>query len=71
MKKQKHLNLDARSIIELELTKNNSFNGIALLLNKDCTTISKEIRSHIVFEKQVHTKKLLMIANILSITSAI
>lgn len=51
MKKQKHLNLEARSIIELELTKNNSFKGIALLLNKDCTTISKEIRSHIVFEK--------------------
>lgn len=49
MKKQKHLNLESRSIIEL--TKNNSFKGIALLLNKDCTTISKEIRSHIVFEK--------------------
>lgn len=47
MTKQKHLNLEARATIELELGRRNSFKGIALLLGKDNTTISKEIRSHI------------------------
>lgn len=51
MTKQKHLNLDARTAIELELGKANSFKGIGLLLGKDCTTISKEVRAHRVFEK--------------------
>lgn len=51
MNKQKHLTLDARMTIELELGKANSFKGIGLLLNKDCTTISKEVRAHRIFEK--------------------
>lgn len=51
MKTQKHLNLDDRTIIELELSKSNSFKGIGLLLGKDCTTISKEIRAHRIFER--------------------
>lgn len=51
MNKQKHLNLESRSIIELELSKGTSFKAIALLLGKDCTTISKEIRAHRVYEK--------------------
>lgn len=51
MTKQKHMNLDARTIIELELGKANSFKGIGLLLGKDCTTISKEVRAHRIFEK--------------------
>ena len=46
MNTQKHLTLDARSTIELELCKANSFKGIGLLLGKDCTTISKEVRVH-------------------------
>lgn len=51
MAKQKHMDLNARTMIELELAKGNSFKGIALMLDKDCTTISKEIRAHRVFEK--------------------
>lgn len=51
MKKQKHLNLDARTTIELELGKANSFKSIGRLLGKDCTTISKEVRAHRIFEK--------------------
>lgn len=51
MAKQKHLDFDARTTIELELTKANSFKGIGLILGKDCTTISKEVRAHRVFEK--------------------
>lgn len=51
MTKQKHMNLDARTTIELELGKANSFKGIGLLLGKDCTTISKEVRAHRTFEK--------------------
>ncbi len=51
MTKQKHLNLNARVAIELELGKANSFKSIGLLLGKDCTTISKEVRAHRVFQK--------------------
>lgn len=51
MNKQKHLDLDARLTIEVELGKSNSFKGIGLLLGKDCTTISKEVRAHRIYEK--------------------
>ena len=51
MSKQKHLTLDSRIIIETQLNQRNSFKGIAKLLNKDCTTISKEIKNHLCFEK--------------------
>jgi transposase, IS30 family len=51
MNTQKHLTLEARTTIELELSKASSFKRIALLLNKDCTTISKEVRLHRIFEK--------------------
>lgn len=45
----KHLTLDDRLIIERELFFNSSFKKIARLINKDCTTISKEIRNHIMY----------------------
>ena len=45
----KHLTLDDRLIIERELFFNSSFKKIAKLVNKDCTTISKEIRNHIMY----------------------
>jgi len=51
MNKQKHLTLDSRIIIETQLNSRNSFKAIARLLGKDCTTISKEIKNHICFEK--------------------
>ncbi len=51
MKKQKHLTPESRNIIETQLNERNSFKGIARLLEKDCTTISKEVKSHIYFEK--------------------
>lgn len=51
MSTQKHLTFDARATIELELGKTNSFKGIGHLLDKDCTTISKEVRLHRKFEK--------------------
>ena len=41
-----HLTLDERNIIEQELNKNSSFRTIAVLLDKDPTTISKEIKKH-------------------------
>ena len=46
MSKQQHLTLDERNTIEQELTRNTSFKDIALILDKDPTTISKEIRKH-------------------------
>jgi len=51
MNKNKHMNLECRTTIEVELGKGTSFKGIAALLGKDCTTISKEIRCHISHEK--------------------
>jgi len=45
----KHLTLDDRLIIERELLFNSSFKKIAKLINKDCTTISKEVRNHIMY----------------------
>ena len=41
-----HLDIDKRKIIELELTKNTTFAEISKIIQKDPTTISKEIRKH-------------------------
>lgn len=51
MNKQKHLNLESRIIIETKLNEGEGFKAIGRLLNKDCTTISKEVKNHISFEK--------------------
>lgn len=51
MNKQKHLNLEARILIETLLNEQNSFKSIARHLNKDCTTISKEVKAHVYFDK--------------------
>lgn len=51
MEKQKHLDINARSTIQAELDKGTSFKGIALILGKDNTTISKEVKKHRIFEK--------------------
>lgn len=49
--KQKHLDLHARILIETLLDNHHSFKSIARELGKDCTTISKEVKNHISFEK--------------------
>lgn len=46
MTKQKHLTLSERIIIEKMLNDNASFKAIGRKLNKDCTTISKEVLNH-------------------------
>ena len=51
MNKQKHLTLTSRITIETMLNKGDSFKSIGRFLNKDCTTISKEVKNHICFEK--------------------
>lgn len=51
MNKQKHLTLESRILIETKLNERESFKSIGRLLNKDCTTISKEVKNHISFEK--------------------
>ena len=51
MNNQKHLTLDSRIVIETQLNERNTFKGIARLLDKDCTTISKEVKNHICFER--------------------
>lgn len=51
MNKQKHLTLDSRILIESKLNEGQSFKAIGRFLNKDCTTISKEVKLHLSFEK--------------------
>lgn len=51
MNKQKHLTIESRFIIETKLNERQSFKAIGRLLDKDCTTISKEVKNHITFEK--------------------
>ena len=51
MAKYKHLTLQDRQIIESSLNSRTSFKGIGRLISKDCSTISKEVRSHLIFKK--------------------
>ena len=48
--KNKHMSFDDRLEIELGLKNGLSFKQIASKLNKDCTTISKEIKKHIQYK---------------------
>ena len=52
MNKNKHLVLDERYVIEHSLNKNMSFKAIGKQILKDCTTVSKEVKAHIIFEKK-------------------
>ena len=47
--KSKHLTLDERETIEAGLRNQKSFKEIAREINKDCTTISKEVKNHMVY----------------------
>jgi len=49
MPKSKHLTLSDRISIESALNDRSSFKAIGRSLGKDCTTISKEVRSHRIF----------------------
>lgn len=51
MKKNKHLTLEDRIIIEGQLNQKESFKSIGRLLGKDPTTIAKEIKNHIQFKQ--------------------
>ncbi len=51
MTKQKHLTLQDRYTIQHSLCNNLSFKEIGKLLDKDCTTISKEIRNHYIVQE--------------------
>ena len=51
MASQKHLDLKSRYVIEHSLDSSLSFKAIALELDKDCTTISKEVKNHLIFKK--------------------
>ena len=49
--KQKHLDLKSRFVIEHSLDSSLSFKAIARLLQKDCSTISREVKNHLIFKK--------------------
>ena len=51
MANNKHLSLSERVRIEKLLNEHASFKAIGRELNKDCTTVSKEVRNHIQFKK--------------------
>lgn len=48
--KNKHLSFDDRLEIEKGLKENKSFKEIAKIIGKDCTTVSKEIKNHIIYK---------------------
>ena len=48
--KNKHLSFNDRLEIEKGLTENLSFKKIGIIIEKDCTTISKEIKNHVIFK---------------------
>ncbi|MBQ8472576.1 MAG: IS30 family transposase [Bacilli bacterium] len=48
--KNKHLSFDDRLTIERGLSKNLSFKAIGNTINKDCTTVAKEIKNHIQYK---------------------
>ncbi len=48
--KNKHLSFDDRLEIEKGLKENKSFKQIGKDIGKDCTTISKEIKNHIIYK---------------------
>ncbi|MDO4491476.1 MAG: helix-turn-helix domain-containing protein [Lachnospiraceae bacterium] len=52
MNKNKHLNLDTRIKIERGLNDQLSFKAIAASIGKDCTTVSKEIKKHVILQKK-------------------
>lgn len=49
---QKHLDLSARIVIEQHLNNGDSFRSIAIELNKDPSTISKEVRRHSIIRER-------------------
>ncbi len=51
MATQQHLSLEERIQIQQMLSQSASFKQIGRELNRHCTTISKEIRHHMVFQK--------------------
>lgn len=51
MPKYKHLSLDERCTIKTLLDASASFKEIGRQLGRDCTTISKEIKNHLLFQK--------------------
>ena len=51
MNKYKHLSIEERTTIKTMLDSSASFKEIARVLGRDCTTISKEIRNHLLFQK--------------------
>ncbi len=52
MNKNKHLTLELRYQIQHSLNRGLSFKAIATEIGKDCTTISKEVRNHRLFERK-------------------
>lgn len=52
MNKNKHLTLDDRYDIMHAIHDGKSFKAIGRQIGKDCTTVSKEIKNHIIFEKK-------------------
>lgn len=49
--KKTHLSLEDRITISHMLSEGQSFKRIALAVGKDCTSISREVRSHLLFKK--------------------
>ena len=51
MNKHKHLSFEEHFTINTPLDNSASFKEIGRTLGRDCTTISKEVRNHLLFQK--------------------
>ena len=51
MNNNKHLLQSERVIIEMQLSNRQSFKSVGRVLDKDPTTISKEVKNHIFYKK--------------------
>ena len=54
--KHKHLTLSDRIEIELGITQGSSFRMIASIIEKDPSTISKEIKKHLIVKQRLFDK---------------
>lgn len=51
--KNKHISFDERLEIEKGLKNQKSFKEIGRTINKDCTTVAKEVKAHLQLNKLV------------------
>jgi len=60
MSKFKHFTLSERITLERLLKNSCSFKAIGRELNKDCTSLSKEVRNHLILKRLIPMEGLML-----------